>query len=198
MKIYPLLMVLSLSFLFSCAHRYPTAPAGDEVIATSNGKERPDWAMEKPRFIKGDQLFVSGMVEVSGDQSPARGLIAADLQAKANLVSELQTRLKAQLQFASEGFSIEQQRLNNIITESIDVKNLSGMYIDRRFFEKVQIKNSYYPQAKYACYSLATIPLDRFKEAVARNLKDGSSEKELSDEFKEKVEKAWKQVFDVA
>lgn len=194
MKIYVLLL-LSLS-LISCAHKYPTDPEPDRILATSNGKERPTWAMEKPRFIKKEQLFVSGMVEIDGNQSPSKGLLAADLQARANLLSELKSRLFAQLQFATEGFHYDQQHLNNIITESINVHSLTGLHIDQRFYEKVLIKNSQFPQVKYTCYSLATISMKDFRTAVERNFKSDSTGKPLTEDFKKKVDKAWDRVFE--
>lgn len=194
MKIYAAILLSLL--LTSCAHKYPTDPEPDRILSTSNGKERPTWAMEKPRFVKKDQLFVSGMVEIDGNQSPSKGLLAADLQARANLLSELKSRLYAQLQFATEGFHYDQQHLNNIITESINVHSLTGLYIDQRFYEKILVKNSQFPQVKYSCYSLATISMKDFKEAVERNLRADSSEKPLSQDFKKKVDKAWDRIFD--
>ncbi|OGQ36953.1 MAG: hypothetical protein A3F16_03350 [Deltaproteobacteria bacterium RIFCSPHIGHO2_12_FULL_43_9] len=194
MKIYTAILV-SL-FLISCAHRYPTDPAPDKILATSNGKDRPSWAMDKPRYVKKDQLYVSGMVEIDGNQSPSKGLLAADLQARANLLSELKSRLQAQLQFATEGFHYDQQHLNNIITESINVHSLTGLYIDQRFYEKVLVRNSQFPQVKYTCYSLATISMKDFREAVERNLRNNNSGKPLTEDFKKKVDKAWDRVFD--
>jgi len=195
MKIYHTLLIVPLLLLFSCAHQYPMDPGKDEILSTSNGKSRPSWAMDKPRFVKKKQLFVSGMVEVDGDDSPAKGLMAADLQARANLLSELKTRLHAQLQYATEGFNVDQQRLNNIISESIEVSNVSGLYISERFYEKVKVKNRYSPRVKYACYSLATISLDKFKEAVQRNLKAEVNSKELTKEFERKSDEAWEKFF---
>lgn len=194
MKIKFLLLVSSFAFLVSCAHTYPVDPSPDDILSTSSGKEKPEWAIEKPRYVKKDNLYVSGLVEIDGSQSPARGLLAADLQARANLLSELKTRLHAQLQYATEGFDIDQQRLNNIITESIDVHSLSGLYIAERFYEKVRIGGGYYPREKYICYSLATISLPDFKEAIARNLKEDFN-KPFSENFDQKVDKAWDKFF---
>lgn len=168
----------------------------DQVVETSYGKKKiAKYFYKKPHVKKSKKIFVVGTVDVPGDSAPSRCEIASDLQAKMELAAELHSRFENQLQYASEGFGIDQQSLNQIAMQSTKIEFLQGVYIDNRFWEKKIVRNGPDTYVKYTCYSRAVMPLKAFEENADRLLKEYEGKNQLSAEFQKKVNESWDQFF---
>jgi hypothetical protein len=169
---------------------------GDEILSTSNGaRQFPQWAYEEPRAIKDGFILVSGNVDISADQSPARCLDAAALVARANLSSEMQSRLQGQFQYASEGLGLDQHRLESIINQSTESRNLIGVQTSSRWYAKVKVADGNQVSVVYRCFALAQMPIEMFKVQMASALRESRNGKSLTPEFSKKINESWDTFF---
>lgn len=168
----------------------------DKLIETSYGKKKyAKYFYKKPHVKKSKKLYVMGAVDVPGDSSPTRCGMAADLQAKVELASELKSRFENQLQYCAEGFGIDQSSLNQIAMQSTQIDFIQGIYIDNRFWEKKLVQNGPDTYVKYTCYSRAVMPMKSFEQYADKLLKEEENKGKFSPEFQEKVDTAWDQFF---
>lgn len=168
----------------------------DKVIDTSYGKKKiAKYFYKKPHVKKNKKLYVMGSVDVPGDSAPSRCGMAADLQAKVELASELQSRFENQLQYCAEGFGIDQSSLTQIAMQSTKIDFIQGIYIDNRYWEKRLVQNGPDTFVKYTCYSRAVMPVKAFEEYADKILKDNEDQKKFSPEFQQKVDGAYDQFF---
>lgn len=190
--------VLCVGSLMGCASKnMGSAASGDKVLSRAEGySSTPEWAIIQPRFIENDTIYVSGGQDISGDQSPSRGCTASDVQAKANLISEIKTRLQSQLQLANENFDYDQSTLRQIINSATEVKFVTGLQISRRYYEKTLNETAHDKQVRYSCYSLAALPMEEFKRNVIRALRESEGRNQLSEDFKSRVNKSYDKFFD--
>ncbi|PIR17445.1 MAG: hypothetical protein COV46_04145 [Deltaproteobacteria bacterium CG11_big_fil_rev_8_21_14_0_20_49_13] len=202
MKKVFLLMVGAAFILSACGGKSYTSGGvkykvkKDKVVEASYGsRTTAKYFYKKPHVKKNKNFYVTGAVDVPGDSAPTRCEIASDLQAKMELASELNTRMENQLQYSSEGFSIDQQSLNQIATQSTKVEMLQGIYIDTRFWEKKIVRNGPDTYVKYTCYSRAVMPMKAFEEHTDRLLKEYEGKNKLSPEFQQKVDASWDRFF---
>lgn len=202
-KILSVLVALSFVFCFSNAFAKSYKVDGvkykvkkDKIIEKSYGKKK--WAkyyFKKAHVKRNKNIYVMGAVDVPGDSAPTRCEIASDLQAKMELASELQSRFENQLQYASEGFGIDQSSIKQVAMQSTKIEMLQGIFIDNRFWEKKLVQNGPDTYVKYTCYSRAVMPLKSFEAHADRILKEYEAKGTLSPEFQAKVDNAWDQFF---
>lgn len=167
---------------------------GDEILSSSDGSsDFPKWAYAEPRFIKGNEIYVSGSIEVNADQSPSRGLDAAYLIAKANLASEIHERIQSQVQYASEGMNVDPQALEQIVNQESELPNLSGIHLVTRWYAKVKVPSESSVLVRYRCFTLVALSLDAYKAQVANALRKPNAE--FSPDFKSRVLSSWDRFF---
>lgn len=170
----------------------------DKVIETSYGKKKTaKFFYKKPHVKKNKKFYVMGSVDVPGDSAPSRCGMAADLQAKVELASELHSRFENQLQYCAEGFGIDQSSLTQIAMQSTKIDFIQGIYIDNRYWEKRLVQNGPDTFVKYTCYSRAVMPVKSFEEYADKILKEKEKEdaKKFSEEFQQKVDASYDQFF---
>ena len=202
-KIITIVMALSICLFLgeACAKSYKVDGVKykvkkDKVIEKSYGKKK--WAkyyFKKAHVKKNKNIYVIGAVDVPGDSAPTRCELASDLQAKIELASELQSRFENQLQYASEGFGIDQSSINQVAMQSTKIERLQGIFIDNRFWENKLVQNGPDTYIKYTCYSRAVMPLKAFEENADRIMKEYEAKGTFSPEFQAKVDNAWDQFF---
>jgi len=188
--------ILSLIVLLGGCSSVPQIPSKKLIIGSSTGKMRPSWAMKKTRRIKSKLLLVSGQAEVTSRRGYARCLMASDLQAKANLISELRSTIESDQHLSLKGFSASNQELRSSILTQSHLSNLTHLRIEDRFFEKVLLGRKR-KQAKYICYSLAALPLKEVNFQIERTKDLGQAGKtgKLSANNSESINDAWEQYF---
>jgi hypothetical protein len=185
------------SSLQGCATKSAMLPDADRVLSTTDGKnELPDWVYLRPISEKDGRVFVSGVVDISGEQSPSRGLTAADLQARANIAKQIRTRLSARLQFANQGFGYDNQVLEGIISQASDVSHMSGVRIAERGFAKILVRNGNGGQVRYTCYSLASVDAQDLKQMITRSIAEAEGNGKISKSFRQKIDREWNRFFD--
>lgn len=168
----------------------------DKVIESSYGsKSTAKYLYKKPHVKKNKSLYVMGAVDVPGDSSPTRCQMAADLQAKVELASEIQSRLENQLQYSAEGFGIDKSSLMQIAQQSTKIDMIQGIFIDTRYWEKKLVQNGPDTYVKYTCYSRAVMPMDAFEKNTDRVLKEYEAKKVVTPEFENKVDASYDQFF---
>lgn len=168
----------------------------DKLIETSYGKKKyAKYFYKEPHLKKNGNLYVMGAVDVPGDSAPTRCGMAADLQAKVELASQLQSKFENQLQYCAEGFGIDQSSLNQIAMQSTKIDFIQGIYIDNRFWEKKLVRNGPDTYVKYTCYSRAVMPMKSFETNADRILKEYENKEKFSPEFQQKVDESWDQFF---
>ena len=168
----------------------------DKVVETSYGQKQ--WAKyfyKEPHVKKNKMLYVLGAVDVPGDSSPTRCQMAADLQAKVELASELKSRFENQLQYCAEGLGISQSTLNQIAMQSTKIDFIQGIYIDDRFWEKKLVQNGPDTYVKYTCYSRAAMPMSSFEEYANKIAREEENKNKFSDEFVKKMDESWDRFF---
>ncbi len=183
--------------LQGCATKSAMLPDADRVLSTTDGKnELPEWVYLRPLSERDGRVFVSGVVDIAGDQSPSRGLTAADLQARAELAKQIRTRLSAKLQYANEGFGYDNQVLEGIISQASDVNHMSDVRIAERGFAKILVKNGNGNEVRYTCYSLASVDAQDLKRMIARSLAEAEGRGRISTSFRKKIDREWNRFFD--
>lgn len=190
--------LLFLSFLAACSAKNleVRAPGADKVLFTSNGEDNiPKWVYLEPFSKNGDQVYVAGVVDIAGDQSPSRGLNAADLQARSELAKIIQTRLSSKIQYANEDFGYDRQLLHQIISQASKLEHLGEVHIKERGYAKVLIDNGYEKDVRYTCYSRAAVNAATLKRMVMRAFRESEKGGEISPSFRKKVEEDWDQFF---
>lgn len=187
---------------FACAKSYKSGGVKykvkeDKIIETSYGKKKiAKYFYKKPHVKKDKKLYVLGSVDVPGDSAPSRCQMAADLQAKVELASELHSRFENQLQYSAEGFGIEKASLMQIAMQSTKIEFIQGIFIDNRYWEKRLVQNGPDTYVKYTCYSRAAMPVEAFQKYADKILKESEAkDKALSPEFEKKVDESYDQFF---
>jgi hypothetical protein len=200
--------VLILAFVFVFPH-WGCAKKGikaqpDRVIMTSHGKSkrnRPDWAIKEPRYVKKKILYVSGRSTIMGDQARNQGLKGADLDAKAKLAAEISARVKQQIQSAAEGFDMDNQTIRDISSIAVDRKHLTGVYIEENYWEQIGYYSEHNPdveKSRYDCYSLAAIPLDELKKQISmawKEYEDSQKGGNVDKRMRKRFEESWDNTF---
>lgn len=168
----------------------------DKIVEKSYGsKNTAKYFYKKAHVKKNKNLYVMGSVDVPGDSAPSRCQMAADLQAKVELASELKSRFENQLQFCAEGFGVSQSSLQQIAMQSTKIDFVQGIYIDTRFWEKRLVQNGPDTFVKYTCYSRAVMPMKSFEEYADKIMKEEEAKKAITPQFQQKVDQAWDQFF---
>jgi len=198
---YGVVVFVLAAFVVGCGGSQKTVKATkDRVVQTSGGK-RPKWAIEKPRYIKSDTIFVSGQATIRGDESLSQGLQAAELKARARLAEEIGARISRQIQSASEGFDIDSQTLREITSLSVDRKLVTGTSIKERFYEKVAFTSELSPgieQSRYDCYALAALSVEDLRKQVDLAWKEYETKlkgKDIEPKMRERFENRWSEFF---
>ena len=181
--------------LGSCA----SSPKSDKIVGSSSrsykAQKAPKWT-RVPTDIKGGMVLVVGQIDVGGEQSPSICYTGSDLKAKGNLISEINSRLQRQMQYASEGADIRSQTIRDIINQSSQVDLVTGLKIKDRFYEKVYVRNGPMRDVRYTCYSQAELPLSTFKELVEEALaKHAGGNSTPYKTFRQRVEESWDKFF---
>ncbi len=194
--IKPILLQLIIISAQGCSSKMARLPDADKVLSTTDGKnEIPEWVYLRPLREENGRVLVSGVVDISGDQSPSRGLTAADLQARAELAKQIRTKLSAKLQYANEGFGYDNQVLDGIISQASDINHMSDVRIAERGFAKVLVNNGIGSQVRYTCYSLASVDAQDLKRMIARSLAEAEGRGQISESFRKKIDKEWERFF---
>ncbi|PIR21692.1 MAG: hypothetical protein COV44_11835 [Deltaproteobacteria bacterium CG11_big_fil_rev_8_21_14_0_20_45_16] len=198
MKIANLASLAIIPLLFGCAAKQMgSTPQAQKILYTTDGKrEVPEWVYERPFFEKEDRVFVSGVVDIDGNQNPSRGLTAADLQARAELSKAIQTRLSAKLQFANEGFGYDEQLLHQIVSMASDLSSLTNIRIEKRGYAQLLLDQGSYKQTRYSCYSLASVPRSDLQRMIANAIRQSEQGGKISPSFRKKIDREWDRFFD--
>lgn len=158
--------------------------AGREKIVEKNGS-RPDWAIEKPMFVKDGILYASGMFTDAPNLS--MGLIAANKRAQANVVDSLKEHLQRTYREASEGMRIDQIDFQHMIFTSSEAI-VGGFFVNKNYYEKKEVRTSTGIQYKYDCYALAEITGENYLKTLDGVLNGYQNRGVISEEFRKKVD----------
>lgn len=198
MKTLGLITLIALPIVAACSSKNfgGATPSAQKVIYTTDGsREIPEWVYEKPFFEKENRVFVSGVVDIDGNQNPSRGLTAADLQARAELTKTIQARLSAKLQFANEGFGYDEQVLNQIVSMASDVNSLNNVRIEKRGYAQLLLDQGSYQQTRFSCYSLASVPRSDLQRMIANAIRQAEQGGKISPSFRKKIDQEWDRFF---
>jgi uncharacterized protein YcfL len=196
-----------LSFLFltlilfiaqGCASKQSNLAEHRVIYTTDGSGVLPKWVFDNPIQEKDGKMLISGVVDIAGNQSPSRGLTAADLQARAEIAKQIKTRIAVKLQYANEGFGYDNQVLSQIVSQASDTTHMVNVRIVERGFAKIADTGNYGVETRYTCYSRASIEIEELKKMIARALQDAQQQGKISEEFKQKVEKEWNRFFNDA
>ena len=182
-----------------CASKKQADSGGYRILYTTDGSGKlPKWVYDIPVEEKDGKMLISGVVDIAGNQSPSRGLTAADLQARAEIAKQIKTRVAVKLQYANEGFGYDNQILSQIVSQASDATHMVNVRIVERGFAKISDVDNLGISTRFTCYSRAAIEIDELKKMIARALQDAQDQGKISEEFKQKVEKEWNQFFNNA
>jgi len=192
---YALIAILSLASS-GCATKMAGLPQGERVLYSADGTNKiPEWVYLRPYEEIAGRIFVSGVVDITGNQSPSRGLAAADLQARAELAKQIRTRLSNQLQYANEGFGYDNQVLEGIITQGSEVVHMSDVRIVDRGYAQIATTNLPGASIKYTCFSRASVDAANLKQMIERSLAEAEGQGRISESFRKKVDGEWNRFF---
>lgn len=191
-----LFLTISLLVIQGCASKSVDKVTGYKVIYTADSTGKiPAWVHSIPTEEKDGKMLIGGVVDIAGNQSPARGLTAADLQARAELAKYIKTRLAVKLQYANEGFGYDNQVLYQIVSQVADVSNIVRVNIIERGFAKIADVDEYGLKTRFTCYSRVSVDVQELNSMVARSLREAENQGQISESFREKVEEEWKTFF---
>lgn len=191
-----LLLTVFLLVVQGCASKSFDKATGYKVIYTADNTGKiPVWVHSTPTEEKDGKMLVGGVIDIAGNQSPARGLTAADLQARAELAKYIKTRLAVKLQYANEGFGYDNQVLYQIVSQVSDVSNIVRVNIIERGFAKIADVDEYGLKTRFTCYSRISVDVQELNNMVSRSLREAEEQGRISEPFREKVEQEWKQFF---
>jgi len=183
------------SFLFlllvlqSCSSLKP----GESVVATMDGKSKPEWAFqaEVPESKDGKIRFL-GFEEVDGDSRVSAALELADYRTMNNLSGMISTKFNSIFQKMDEGLKGQgnmSREYGTKVTKSI----IRHLRISGHFWEKVQIVDVHgNPDLRLRVYALAEIRESHLRSLIDETL--GSSvpeaiKKQAEDSFIEEMKK---------
>lgn len=188
---------LALNFLACSSKKLKSAQSSvpEIVYATTGSKSIPDWVYQKPVFEKDDRIFVAGVIDLNGNQNPSQGLAAADLQARAEIVKMIESRMSLQLQLANEGFGYSEQVLHQIVNMAAGVEALQNIRIEQRGYAQIQSQVGGETINRYTCFSQASVARADLDQMIQRSLENSEKRGDISELFREKVEKSWREFF---
>ena len=197
------LMTLGLLTLSACSstptHETPESQL-DEVIASMNDESKPDWVedMEKEPFKFDDGFVISlGIAEIpasNGRLSAAYKI--ADNDAKRNIASAVQAKLEFYFQHSAEGTDFDAQYSRSIGAESSKITS-SHFRVHKRYWQKVAYTADEGSRlSKYVAYVTIKMPEGKFRQSIAKAMKDLENKKGLSDSFRKSVDAHWEKFVD--
>jgi len=137
-----------------------------------------------------------GFMEAEGS-SEFRCFEASKLSAKANLVSHIQTNISKKIMLGAEGFKVSGQRLQTIIAEGFEVRNLSGIKVTKNYYRKVLKHYEGSPTPFYECWSLAVLNKWQLQDLIKREA-DKQLKPEVSQQFERQLNKEWNRFFQLS
>ena len=165
-------------------------------VVEASSDETPPWVLSYlDTWDCRDDFCVAGRTEIAADDaSPFTCLDVARLNAKANLVSVIQTDISNKIIAGANGFKLGQQDLKQITTAGFEVRNLSNIRVTENYYRKVLKHSGDSPQAFYQCFSVASISKLNLQNAITReankHLQSGPSEA-----FKKELQREWDRFF---
>ncbi len=179
----------------SCAtggvgYRMTNKNLGKEKIVESNGK-RPDWAIDKPMFVENHVLYASAIFSDAPNLS--KGLMVANKLAQTKIVESIRTRLRNDFTYASEGLTVEQGVLEQILTTTTDEMIVSGFFQNKQYYEKKEVVGPSGFTYTYDCYALAEITKENYMKALDESFAKNSTG--VSEAFRKKVENRQRDFF---
>jgi len=136
---------------------------GKEKVIEKSGS-RPDWAYDRPMFVKNGILYASGFF--SDAPNLGKGLEVATKLAQAKMAESIRTRLKDDFTYASEGLDVEATVLERILNATTDELTMRGLFQNKLYYEKKQVMTPYGLKYRYDCYALVEITRDNYMAAV--------------------------------
>ncbi len=156
---------------------------GKEKVVEKSGK-RPNWAFDRPMFVKNGIMYASGMFSDAPNLS--KGLDIATKLAQAKLAESLQMRSRDDFTYASEGTSVDATMVERILNTTTEELMIRGFFQTQLYYEKKETLGAGGTVYKYDCYALAEISQANYAEArnaaINKNLPPS-----ISEEFKNKV-----------
>lgn len=157
---------------------------GKEKIVEKNGG-RPDWAFDRPMFVKNGVLYASGLF--SDAPNLGKGLEVATKLAQAKMAESIKMRLKDDFTYASEGLDVEATMLERILNTTTDELTMRGLFQNKLYYEKKQVGTPGGIRYRYDCFALVEITRDNYMAAVNGAI-NANMNGAVSEEFKEKVD----------
>lgn len=157
---------------------------GKEKIVEKNGK-RPDWAFDRPMFMKHSVLYASGFF--SDAPNLGKGLEVATKLAQAKMAESIRMRLKDDFTYASEGLSVEATVLERILNTTTEEIVMRGFFQNKLYYEKKQVLTPGGTGYRYDCFALVEITRDNYMDAVNGAI-NGNLSGAVSEQFREKVD----------
>lgn len=166
---------------------------GKEKVVKTSGSI-PDWAFDKPMFVKNGVLYVSGMF--TDAPNLGKGLHLSDALARAKIAKSLRERLRDDLTYASEGLEVENTALERILTSSTDEIVLNGIFQNSQHYEKKQVQTLSGIAYRYDCFTLIEMPQAAYLAMLDKVIKGQNGKPGVTEEFRAKVDARQRAFFD--
>ena len=157
---------------------------GKEKIVERSGK-RPDWAFDKPMYVKHGVLYASGFF--SDAPNLGKGLEVATKLAQAKMAESIRMRLKDDFTYASEGLDVSSTMLERILNTTTEEMYIRGFFQNKLYYEKKQVLTPGGNAYRYDCWALVEITRDNYMDAVNGGIGANLSGA-VSEDFREKVD----------
>lgn len=157
---------------------------GKEKVVEKSGS-RPDWAFDKPMYVKNGILYASGFF--SDAPNLGKGLEVATKLAQAKMAESIRMRLKDDFTYASEGLDVSSTMLERILNTTTEEIVMRGFFQNKLYYEKKQVMTPGGTAYRYDCFALVEITRDNYMDAVNGGIGANLSGA-VSEQFREKVD----------
>lgn len=161
----------------------------DRILSTCNDSSKPDWADEsKPFKIDGQKVYSLGVTTIPGDDRPEAGERISQNSARANIAQSISDKLEFIFQQSEEttGFNTETKYIGSEVSDLTS----HSITLEGNWWKRYVQYDEDGPHVYYKIYSLITMPISDFKEALYKAI-HGISDKKLSESFQTQVSHQW-------
>lgn len=186
--------LFTLTLLGACSSS-PPSPENqeDKVLSRANDlKERPSWIDETEPFkVENAQVNSLGMHAIPGDHRVDAAYRIAEINAKAAIASQIESKLSFVFQNAEEGTSGDASQARFIGAEASEILT-SSIRPGRKYWEKVATTTDSGTRiTKYKVFVTVTMAESDLKDAIRRAIAKREGGGQLSANFAKKVDDHW-------
>lgn len=169
---------------------------GKEIVVSSmNDESMPSWvknSSEKSLYEEDGNVIAVSMNSMPSDTRIDAGFKIGELNAKAAMAKTLESRIEHFAQAASEGFSLGDQTLRTITTESAKI-TASNMRPGRQYFQKLAVTDSSgTPQLEMRFWTEVTLSKEEFLKAMINATRKTANKPAFTEAFSKQVDQNFK------